>query len=370
VKGPIGWMESQGRANRPTGAGPHIPAVRSARDGAGRSTRLKRRSRALRTLAVTWVFGVTACGGVGEPPTGTEVDVHIPPGATTRTIGMELERAGLIAYPRAFALYARIRRAQRELKAGHYRFRVGQSWGELLAAMRTGDLVTVPLTIPEGFTLREIAPRIAELSGVPADSILDRLEDPGFAERMGIPGPTLEGYLFPETYRFSEGLDVEAIVRELVTRYRSFWGSHERALADSLELSEREVVTLASIVEEEARRGEERPRIAGVYLNRLRIGMLLQADPTVQYALGEPKPRLLFRDIEGVADHPYNTYTQPGLPPGPIASPGEASLRAVLEPEEHDFLFFVARSDGTHVFSRTSREHVNAINRIRRGEGR
>jgi UPF0755 protein len=297
------------------------------------------------------------------------VDVRIPSGATGRTIGSELERGGLIAYPRAFALYVRINGAQRDLKAGHYRFRVGQSWGELLAAMRSGDLVTVPLTIPEGFTLREMAPRIAELSGLSEDSVRRLLEEPAFAAQMEVPGPTLEGYLFPETYRFSEGLGVEAIVRELTTRYRSFWGARERALADLLELTEREVVTLASIVEEEARRGEERPRIAGVYLNRLRIGMLLQADPTVQYALGEPKPRLLFRDIDSVADHPYNTYTQPGLPPGPIASPGEASLRAVLEPEEHDFLFFVARPDGSHVFTRTSREHVNAINRIRRGQG-
>lgn len=284
-------------------------------------------------------------------------------------IGSELQRGGLIDYPRAFALYARIKGAGRDLKAGHYRFRVGQSWGEILGALRSGELVTVPLTIPEGFTLREIAPRIAELSGLPADSVRAFLENPALAEQLGVPGPTLEGYLFPETYRFSEGLEVAAIVRELVARYRSFWGPRERALADSLELSEREVVTLASIVEEETRRGEERPRIAGVYLNRLRIGMLLQADPTVQYALGEPKPRLLFRDIDSVADHPYNTYVQPGLPPGPIASPGEASLRAVLEPEEHDFLFFVARPDGSHVFTRTAREHVNAINRIRRGPG-
>jgi UPF0755 protein len=318
---------------------------------------------------MAWAGAALACGRGEGPPAGTEVDVRIPSGATTRTIGTELQRVGLIAYPRAFALYVRIKGAQRELKAGHYRFRVGQSWGELLAAIRAGDLVTVPLTIPEGFTLREMAPRIADLSGLPEDSVRGLLEDPALAEQMGVPGPTLEGYLFPETYRFSEGLGVETMVGELVARYRSFWGPRERALANSLELTEREVVTLASIVEEEARRGDERPRIAGVYLNRLRIGMLLQADPTVQYALGEPKPRLLFQDIDSVADNPYNTYTQPGLPPGPIASPGEASLRAVLEPEEHDFLFFVARPDGSHVFSRTSREHVNAINRIRRGQG-
>lgn len=130
--------------------------------------------------------------------------------------------------------------------------------------------------------------------------------------------------------------------------------------------SEREVVTLASIVEEEARHPEERPVIAGVYLNRLAIDMMLQADPTVQYALGAPRERLLYRDIDSVADNPYNTYTHTGLPPGPIASPGEAALRAVLEPADVPYLFFVARPDGSHEFTRTAREHINAKNRIRR----
>ena len=193
------------------------------------------------------------------------------------------------------------------------------------------------------------------------------MEDTAWVERLGVPGPTLEGYLFPETYRFSEGTGIEPIIREMVSRYKEFWGEAERALADSLGLTEREVVTLASIVEEEARVAEERPRIAGVYLNRLEIGMLLQADPTVQYALGEPQARLLFRHIDEVADNPYNTYTNAGLPPGPIASPGAASLIGTLNPEAHQFLFFVARPDGSHEFTRTNREHVNAINRIRRG---
>ena len=297
------------------------------------------------------------------------MDVRVPQGATVRTISEQLRRAGLIDHPRMFSLYVRLKGAQTQLKAGHYRLRVGDGWGELLTALREGRLVTLPLTIPEGFTVREIAVRLAEFTGQPADSIRLALEDSTLAGDLAVPGPTLEGYIFPDTYRFSEGVAVRRIVEETVTRYREFWGPAERALADSLGLDEREVVTLASIVEEEARRPEEQPTIAGVYLNRLEIGMLLQADPTVQYALGEPKPRLLFSDIDSVADHPYNTYTQPGLPPGPIASPGAGALRAVLRPQEHDFLFFVARPDGSHVFTRTSREHINAVNRIRRGQG-
>ncbi|MGB5676035.1 MAG: endolytic transglycosylase MltG, partial [Gemmatimonadota bacterium] len=149
----------------------------------------------------------------------------------------------------------------------------------------------------------------------------------------------------------------------------AYWTPERRARLDSLSLDERGLVTLASIVEEEARVGEERPIIAGVYTNRLEIGMLLQADPTVQYALGEPKARLLFADIDRVADDPYNTYTHTGLPPGPIASPGAASLDAALYPADVPYLFFVARPDGSHEFTRTNREHVNARNRIRREQG-
>jgi len=151
----------------------------------------------------------------------------------------------------------------------------------------------------------------------------------------------------------------------MVDRYRAWWTPDRKARLEADALTERELVTLASIVEKEARVAPERPIIAGVYRNRLERGMLLQADPTVQYALGEPKERLLYRDIDAVADHPYNTYTQPGLPPGPIASPGGASLEAALEPADVPYLFFVARPDGSHEFTRTAREHVNAKNRIR-----
>lgn len=299
------------------------------------------------------------------PPDGEDVELRIPAGAPLPVIAAELDSAGLIGSPRAFTLYARVRGAASELKAGRYRLVAGMGYGEILDILRRGTVVTVPLTIPEGLTLREVAPRIADFTGDPADEVLATLRDTAWVERLGVPGPTLEGYLFPETYRFSEDTGTEAIIAEMVGRYRAFWGERERSLADSLGLTEREVVTLASIVEEEARVADERPIIAGVYLNRLEVGMLLQADPTVQYALDEPQARLLFRHIDEVADDPYNTYTHAGLPPGPIASPGAASLRASLEPVEHSFLFFVARGDGSHEFTRTNREHINAVNRIR-----
>lgn len=345
----------------------------SRKETAGPGARnLRPAARGLRRVAAALVLALlaalSACGDDG-PPEGTEVDVRIASGASVGAIAGELDRAGLIDHPGLFALYVRLKGAERELRAGHYRLTAGASWGEILDALRRGEVVTHALTVPEGLTIREIAPRLAEFTGEPPDSVLAVLRDSAFAGALRVPGPTLEGYLFPETYRFAEDIGLEAILETMVGRYRDFWGPSERAAAESLGLDEREIVTLASIVEEEARVPEERPLIAGVYLNRLERGMLLQADPTVQYALGDPKERLLYADIDRVADDPYNTYTNPGLPPGPIASPGEASLRAVLDPAVHDFLFFVAEPDGSHVFSRTEREHINAKNRIRRERG-
>ena len=324
------------------------------------------------TIAALAVLSLVGVGGVAlavmhrdGPPDGEPVELGIPEGSSLQAVASRLDSAGLIGSPRAFSIYVRLKGAASDLKAGRYRFIAGMGFGELLEIIRSGAVVTVPLTIPEGLTLREVAPRIAAFTGDSADTVLALLTDSAWVDRLDLPGPTLEGYLFPETYRFSEDTAVETILHTMVEGYHAFWGPEQRSLADSLGLSEREVVTLASIVEEEARVSDERRRIAGVYLNRLEIGMLLQADPTVQYALGERRERLLFADIDAVADHPYNTYRHAGLPPGPIASPGAASLRATLQPEDHTYLFFVARPDGSHEFTRTNREHINAINRIR-----
>ena len=329
--------------------------------------------RALRTggaLLLTWLVlgsgGCTSTGGQASDSAAAETEVLIPSGATAVQIGRVLQRAGLVRFPRAFALTARITGAEGSLKAGRYRFPADASWFEILDELELGSVETVSLTIPEGFTLWQIAARIAGFTGDDPDSVRTLLGDSALIAELATPGPTLEGYLLPDTYRFAEDLPARAVVRALVEGYREFWTPERRARLESLGLSERELVTLASIVEKEARVAEERPVIAGVYWNRLQRGMLLQADPTVQYAIGgEPRERLLYSDIEAVADNPYNTYTQPGLPPGPIASPGAAALDAALSPADVPYLYFVARPDGSHVFTRTNREHVNAKNRIR-----
>lgn len=319
-------------------------------------------------VAVVVAAALLAGGCESGPDRERSVEVTIPRGASATVAARRLEEAGLVDYPRLFAFYVGLRGSEGELKAGRYRFGGGASWGEIASALERGTVETVPLTVPEGFTVREIAPRLAELGGVPEDSVLALARDSGLADRLGVPGPTLEGYLFPETYRFARGIDPVLALRTMVRRYREFWTPGRRARADSLGLTEREAVTLASLVEAEARVDRERPIIAAVYLNRLDRGMMLQADPTVQYALEEPVPRLLYAHIRRVADDPYNTYTHPGLPPGPIGSPGAASLRSVLRPADVPFLYFVARPDGTHVFSRTLREHNRAKRRIQRGE--
>ncbi len=324
-------------------------------------------------FAVSLVAGFLALEGeirgTARAGTDTTVQLQIVPGSHSRQIAQQLEESGLVGSALVFDVYTRVRGAGTELKAGNYEVSGHASYLEILGMLRAGAVVTLPLTIPEGLTVPEIAGHLAAHTGDPPDSVLTFLQDTFRVLEFGVPGPTLEGYLFPETYRFAEGIGYRAIAAEMIAMYRAFWSPDRRARADTLGLTEREVVTLASIVEEEAVHDAERQVIAGVYWNRLRIGMPLQADPTVQFALGTRRTRLLYRDIEAVADHPYNTYHRAGLPPGPIASPGEASLLAALAPAEHDYLYFVARTDGSHQFTRTLAQHNRARIEVRRESG-
>ncbi|MBW3572539.1 MAG: endolytic transglycosylase MltG [Gemmatimonadetes bacterium] len=306
---------------------------------------------------------LAGCGsgqGKGDP-----VRFTVPRGAGMSTVADTLARRDVIGSTGTFKLYARIKGASARLQPGVYEVRPGASYDLILRKLTTGDVVKTRLVIPEGWELRRIAPRLAEATGMPADSILSRLMDPALAEKYGVPGPTLEGYLYPATYVFPLGSSLDAILRELTGQYKRAWTPQMRERAQALGMDEREVVTLASIVEKEAKVWSERPTIAGVYHNRLERGMRLEADPTVQYALGEHQRRLLRRHIQETAADPYNTYRHKGLPPGPIASPSRGAIEATLNPAEHDFLFFVARANGTHVFTRTFNEHLRQVARYR-----
>lgn len=291
---------------------------------------------------------------------GEPVRVVIPSGATLSDVADSLAAREVIDFPFLFRVYARARRAERKLKAGTYDLETGTSWRAALRSVTRGEVVTVPVTIPEGFRLTQLAERISEVTAEPVEGVLAILQGSAGVDDLGLPGPGLEGYLFPDTYRFAMGVPVSAVVDAMARRYRDVWTPERLERLQASGLSEREVVTLASIVQAEARRAEEMPRIAGVYRNRLRAGWLLQADPTVLYALGGYRERLLYAAIDSVQDSPYNTYTQPGLPPGPIGSPGELAIDAALSPEEHDFMYFVAWPDGSHVFTRSLAEHEAA----------
>lgn len=324
-------------------------------------------SRRVRAGIAVVAIGITALlfrGGEGEP-----VWIEIPSGSSSPQVAQILEEHDVVGSARSFHIYARLVRADRELKAGTYEMRTGSSVRAALRVLRRGEVETVPVTIPEGLAVWQLAPLLVNITATPEPEIVEALRDPALADRLGVPGPTVEGYLFPDTYRFARGVSIETVAGAMVDRYVAVWTDERRAALAERGLSEREIVTLASIVQTEARQVDEMPRIAGVYQNRIRDGWLLQADPTVIYALGGYRERLLFAAIDSVADSPYNTYTQPGLPPGPIAAPGVLAIDAALSPESHDYWFFVAAPDGSHVFTQTLDEHNAAIQEVRRVDG-
>ncbi|HYH78305.1 MAG TPA: endolytic transglycosylase MltG, partial [Longimicrobium sp.] len=298
----------------------------------------------------------------GGDPHGPPLRVTVPPGATLGAVSDTLGSRGIVDDAKKFRRFADSEEAGTKLKPGVYEFRAGEKWSTIVERLVRGDVVKARVVVPEGWTSRQIAARLAAALGGNADSIHARLADTAAARRLGVPGPTLEGYLYPATYVFPVGTPVEKAVGEMVRRYQRAWTPQMRAQLQAQGLSERDAVALASIVEREAKDWRERPTIAAVYRNRLQKRMRLQADPTVQYALGQNRARLLYRDIASVADDPYNTYTHAGLPPGPIASPSQGAIQAALAPAPVDFLYFVARPNGTHVFTRSLAEH-NAAKR-------
>jgi UPF0755 protein len=306
---------------------------------------------------------VTACGQAGD---GEPVRVSVPPGASFSQVTDTLSTRGIIRAAPLFKVYARLQGATARVQPGTYTFEPGTAWSQILADLQAGRVLTARVVVPEAWDLRGIAPRIAAALEMDPDTVMYFLTDTAVANRYGVPGPTLEGYLYPATYSFPLGAALDSVVARMVTTYRRVWTDERRARADSMGLAEREVVTLASIIEKEARRRDEMPTIAGVYHNRLRRNWRLEADPTVQYALGEHQERLLYAHIDQTADNPYNTYRIFGLPPGPIGSPSAMGIDAALYPADVDYMFFVARPDGSHIFTRTLAEHNRARVAVRR----
>ncbi|HEU5171386.1 MAG TPA: endolytic transglycosylase MltG [Gemmatimonadales bacterium] len=294
--------------------------------------------------------------------------VTIPPRATVRVAAESLAAHGIVRSRLWFRVLARIRGVDRSIQAGVYEFPRNAPIGDVMAALASGRTATARLTLPEGLAIPDIAALVAQRLGVSADSVIAAARDPALADSLQLPGRSLEGFLFPETYAVPIATPAREIVRTLAESFKAAWRPEWSARLDTLRWSQLEAVTLASIVEGEARADDERAIIAGVYHNRLRIGMALQADPTVQYALllatGQRKPRLYSKDYR--FPHPYNTYLRPGLPPGPVNSPGRRSLEATLYPAKVPFLYFVAMPDGRHRFAATYDEHLRNVAASRR----
>jgi UPF0755 protein len=300
--------------------------------------------------------------GAQDPP----VRLVVAPGATAEAIGRHLQSLGLVWHPLVFRLLVRSRGLGGQLKAGEYSLKGPISLEQIVEQLARGDVVRREVTIPEGRTLEETA-ALAGAQGVVVDDFVAAARDPFLIRDLDPEAPNLEGYLYPDTYEIPLTSDpARRLVARMVQRFREVVAPDE-ARIEELGFTLRQVVTLASLVELETAQAAERPRIAAVFLNRLRRGMLLQTDPTVIYALkqaGRWDGNIHRRDLD--IDSPYNTYRRRGLPPGPIGSPGREAIQAVLDPADTRDLYFVSRNDGTHHFSETLGEHNRAVERYQR----
>jgi len=301
-------------------------------------------------------------------PGGPVERFAVPQGAVLSQVEDSLAAHGLLGWRPWFRIVARVGKFERQLKPGIYEIAPGSSALAILREIRDGRFLRIKFTVPEGFTSIDIAELLASRFQTSRDSVLAAIRDSALLREYDITAPSAEGYLSPDTYTLAAHSSGRDVVKVLLDQFQARWDPAWDSILASRHLTRHQALTLASIVEGEARVDEERPIIAAVYLNRLRIGMPLQADPTVQYAIlresGARKPRLMFADYR--TRSPYNTYLVAGLPPGPVGSPGRRSIEAVVSPASVPYLYFVASGEGRHTFSRTYGEHLRAVARSRR----
>lgn len=297
-------------------------------------------------------------------------EVEVQQGYSVARIAGELAKQGVIRMPKLFEIMVRVKGVQKKLRAGTYEFPAGTTLMSALDKLGRGEVKQYPLTVVEGWTIKDIAkalgnqPYLASPT-VPADFI--RLSsDKDFISKLGLADlNSLEGYLFPDTYFLTKPVIAEVLIRRMVEHFRGVWGGLDAEAIKNSGLTEQQILTLASIVEKEAGAKEERALVASVFLNRLKKDMLLQSDPTIIYGLPNYDGNIRKKDI--LDPHAYNTYVHAGLPPGPICNPGRASIEGVIHPTASNFLFFVSKNDGTHVFTENLSEHTKMVNLYQRG---
>lgn len=291
--------------------------------------------------------------------------VVISRGATFQSVVDSLVSAGIISNKRSFEYAGRILGITKAMRIGKYYFKTGMSNLAILRDVSEGlNNYPIPVRVGEGDRIHRVAARLSRELGVDSAAIVILCESREFIRNLGMEAESLEGYLLPDTYNFFWQTEEADIVQALVNAFKNFYADSLKLRQEQLGMNLQEVVTLASIVEVETSVDGERSTIAGVYLNRLRRGMPLQADPTIQYILPDGPRRLLYSDLK--VDSPYNTYRRLGLPPGPINNPGRRSILAVLYPEKHQYLYFVADGTGGHKFSKTFSEHQRAVKNWRK----
>ena len=294
-------------------------------------------------------------------PHGKGGTVYIPKGATVTQIAQDLTKAGFIPNPWSFKILVRWDKAERDLKPGEYEFPPRATAPEILGKLRRGERVVHKLIIPEGYSFKQIAYAIAQTGLATEADVMATFQDPKYLNLLGFPATSLEGYLFPSTYEYDSHTTLQELLSEMISGFQDNFAKGLGAQAMAAGWTIPQIVTLASIIEKETGQPEERPMIASVFENRLKQGMPLQSDPTIIYGLPAYDGNIHPWDIRN--PHPYNTYVHTGLPPGPIASPGLDSLKAVLFPAPGDYLYFVAKGDGTHQFSKDLASHNLAVQR-------
>jgi UPF0755 protein len=315
---------------------------------------------ALACIGLIWIFWLQP---YGTPPFPKTVD--IPSGTGLGEAAVTLRRHGLLRNSAAFVLVTTVKGQQGRIQAGVYRFESPISPQALLQKLTSGKVFLHRVTFPEGWTVAQVAERLGANGLVDQTRFIQMAREPDFASKLlGFRTPSLEGFLFPDTYRFPPGWGEERVFEMMVQRFQRAFDDELQARAEALGWPILRVVTLASLIEKESSLPSERPLISGVFHRRLRLGMRLESDPSVIYGLEGFDGNLRRKDLS--APHPYNTYRISGLPPGPICNPGIEAIRAVLYPIDEGYLFFVSRNDGSHQFSRTFREHAKAVTRYQR----
>jgi len=284
--------------------------------------------------------------------------VRIDHGTTLSNISDKLNKKGLVSNKWVFEFLTKIKGLEKSMQAGTFKLSNIHTNNEVINNIVFGSPERKKITFLEGWNMNQVAKHLSKEFDFKYFEVIELLNDEKFIRNLQINSNTLEGYLFPETYYFFEGVDKTSVIERLVKEHKKFWNNANLSKADSLGFTPYEIITLASIIEGEAIYDSERSIISAVYHNRLKIGMKLQADPTVQYIIEDGPRRLLNKDLR--IKSPYNTYIYQGLPPGPINSPGEQSLIAALSPQDNDYLYFVAKGDGYHTFSRNEKEHERA----------